>query len=47
MEVRAVGKGVRSGEETTWDMDDLKIEVGKVEQPLCLMEVHMLGFCDL
>ena len=31
MEVRAAGKGIGSGKETTWDMDDFEIKICKVE----------------
>ena len=31
MEIRVVEEGVRSGKEVTWDMDDFKVKISKVE----------------
>ena len=41
------GKGVRSGEEATRDMDDLEIEIRKVKQPSCLVTVEVLCLTEV
>ena len=30
-----------------WDMDDLEIKVRKIEQPLCLLAVEILGLMEV
>ena len=40
-------EGIRSGEKTAWDMDDLEIEVCKVEQPACLAAVEVLCLTEV
>ena len=47
VEVRAAGKGIGSGEETAWDMDDPEIEICEVEQPSCLVTVEVLGLTEV
>ena len=47
MKVRAVGKGVRPGKETAWDMDDLQIEICKVKQPSCLATIKVLRLMEV
>ena len=33
--------------EVVWDIDDFKIKVSKVEQPLCLSVVEVLGLMEI
>ena len=40
-------KGVRSSKESAWDVDDLEIEIHKVEQPPCLAAVEVLGLTEV
>ena len=42
MEVRAAGEGIRSGEETAWDIDDFEVKISEVEQPSCLATIEVL-----
>ena len=41
------GEGIRSGEETAWDVDDFQIEVGEIEQPSCLAMVEILCLTEV
>ena len=47
MEIGAAGQGIRSGKKMAWDMDDLEIEICKVEQPSCLATVEVLGLTEV
>ena len=47
VEIRAAGEDIRSSKEVAWDMDDLQIEVCKVEQPSCLATVKVLGLMEV
>ena len=47
MEVGAAGEGIQSGKETTWDMDDLEIEICEVEQPSYLAMVEVLDLMEV
>ena len=55
MKIGVTGEGIWSSKEASWDMDDFKIKVSKVEQPphlatvevLCLTEVRqVLVICE-
>ena len=41
------GKGIRLSKESAWDMDDLEIEVCKVEQPPRLSAIEVLGLTEV
>ena len=41
------GEGVRSSKKAAWDMDDLEIEVCKIEEPSHLMTVEVLGLMEV
>ena len=47
VEVWVAGEDVRSGEEATWDMDDLEVKVCEVEQPSCLSTVKILCLTEV
>ena len=47
VEIRAAGQGVRSGKKTARDVDDLEIEVRKIEQPSCLATVEVLCLTEI
>ena len=41
------GEGIGSSKEMAWDMDDFEIKIGKVEQPLDLLAVKVLGLTEV
>ena len=47
MEVRSAGKGIRSSEKTTWDVDDFEVKIGKIEQPPCLVTIEVLCLTEV
>ena len=47
MKIRVVEKGIRSGQETAWDMDYLQIEVCKIKQPSSLAAVEVLDLAEV
>ena len=42
-EIRAAGEGVGASEEFSRDMDHSEVEVGKVNEPVCLLAIEVLG----
>ena len=42
-----MGEGIRSGEETAWDMDDFEVKIGKVEQPSRLTTIEVLYLTEV
>ena len=45
--IRAVGKGIRSREEFSGDVDHFKVKVSKVNKPTCLAAVKCLGLSEI
>ena len=41
------GESIRSSKEVAWDMDDFKIKIGEVKQPLDLLTVKVLGLTEV
>ena len=42
-----MGKGIRSGKEAAWDMDDFEVKISEIEQPSCLATVEVLCLTEV
>ena len=47
MEIRTAGESIRSSKEVAWNMDDFKVKISEIKQPLCLVMVEVLGLMEV
>ena len=42
-----MGKSIRPGEKTAWDMDDFEVKISKIKQPSCLVMIEVLHLMEV